>query len=295
LPQDTAVAGARFLVIGGAGLVGSHVLRALRGRTVTGTYHHAAYPGGVPLDVTDAKAVRERVHAARPDVVVLAAAAPYVERCEREPEATRAVNVEGTRAVAEAAAELSATLVVFSSEYVFDGARGEYSEDDPVAPLNEYGRQKAEIEEIARRSGRHLVCRTSGVFGAEAARKNFVFQLVDALRAGRPFIVPADQLITPTEAASLAGAVVELVDRGLSGTFHVAGPERLPRPEFAARVARAFGLDAGLLRSVPTSDLGLAARRPLRAGLRDDRLRAALGHGLTPVDDALRELAREAA
>lgn len=294
MPQDTVVSEPRYLVIGGAGLVGSHVLRALRGRDAHATHHRSPVPGGTALDLTDRVAVGRHVRETHPDVVVLAAAEPYVERCEREPEATRLLNVEGTRAVAAAATEVGATLVVFSSEYVFDGTRDAYTEDDTPAPLNEYGKQKADVEAIARVAGPHLVCRTSGVFGSQPSRKNFVLQLVDTLRAGRTFTVPSDQLITPSDAASLGRSVVELLDRGLRGTYNVIGPERLLREEFARRVAQAFSLDVGLLRAVLTSELGLAAPRPLRAGLRDDKLRTALGHGLTPIDDALRELALEA-
>ena len=285
---------APYLLIGAAGLVGAHLRRALSGREIVATFHRSAVEGGIALDVTDRDAVRRLVTETRPGAILLAAADPYVERCEREPAATRRVNVDGTRHVAEAAAEAGSTLVVFSSEYVFDGARDAYVEDDATGPLNEYGRQKVELEQIAASTDRHLICRTSGVFGSEETRKNFVFQAVDALREGRTFAVPSDQVITPSDATSLARSVVELLDRASRGTFHVAGPERLPRVEFAQRVARAFGLDSDLLRPVPTAELGLSARRPLRAGLVDDKLRRALGHGLTPVDDALRDLARKA-
>lgn len=285
---------ASYLLIGAAGLVGTHLRAALGGRDVRATYHHSVVPDAVALDITDFDAVRRVVNAGRPETILLAAADPYVERCEQEPAATRKVNVDGTRHVAEAAAEAGATLVVFSSEYVFDGTRDTYAEEDATGPLNEYGRQKVELEQIAAASGPHLICRTSGVFGTEEPRKNFVLQVVDALRDGREFTVPSDQVITPSDAISLASSVVELLDREARGIFHVAGPERLPRMDFARRVARAFALDAALLRPVPTDDLGLAARRPLRAGLSDDKLRRVLGHGLTPVDDALHELARKA-
>src|SRR5687767_5015263 len=227
------MSGRRYLVMGAAGLVGTHIVRALAGRDVLTTYHRAAVAGSAPLDITDHAAVHRRLREAAPDVVILAAAEPYVERCEREPHATRAVNVEGPRAIASAASAIGATLVVFSSEYVFDGTAGEYGEDDATRPLNEYGRQKVELEWIARDAGSHLICRASGVFGDEQARKNFVLQLVDGLRAGRPFTVPSDQVITPTDAASLAASVVELVEGGHRGTFHVAGPERMLRPAFA--------------------------------------------------------------
>lgn len=283
-----------YLLIGAAGLVGGHLHRALHGREVVATCHQSVVEGAVALDITDRDAVRRLVAESHPGTILLAAADPYVERCEREPAATRKVNVEGTRNVAEAAAEVGATLVVFSSEYVFDGSRDLYDEDGPLAPLNEYGRQKVEVEQIASGAAQHLICRTSGVFGAEDPRKNFVFQVVDALRDGRSFAVPSDQVITPSDAVSLAHSVVELLDSGARGLFHVAGPERLPRVDFAQRVARVFALNADLLRPVPTAELGLAARRPLRAGLADGKLRAMLGHGLAPVDDALRDLARKA-
>lgn len=242
-------------------------------------------PGALPVDLTDAVAIRQSVRDARPDVVVMAAADANVERCEREPAASRAINVDAVRTVAMAA--LDAVLVVFSSEYVFDGRAGPYAEEDAVAPINEYGRQKVELEQLARGQAQHLICRVSGVYGWSPARTSFVAQLVDALRSSRRFAVPADQLITPTPAPDLARAVVELIDGGARGLFHVAGPEVLPRPEFARRAAMAFELDPTLLDAVPTAKLQLAAPRPLRAGLRTEKLTRSLGHGLRPSTEAL--------
>lgn len=283
------------LIIGAAGLVGSHVRAAFAGRSVVGTFNRTPAPDAVPLDITDEAAVSTLVRSLRPRVVVLAAAEAHVERCEREPEATRRVNVQGARTVVQAVREHGATIVVFSSEYVFDGRSGLYGEEEPRSPINEYGRQKAEVEEIARSAERHVVCRTSGVFGWEPAGKNFVCQMLRRLRAGEPFPVPTDQVITPTYAPDLARALVELVDRGLVGTFHVVGPRPLPRDEFARLVAKAFALPLALLRPMRTEELGLVAPRPRNAGLRDDKLRAALGHGLPDPEIALRDMAsREA-
>ena len=279
----------RVLLIGGAGLVGRHVRAALAGRDVVATYHRDPVDGGVPLDITDAAAVRRIVAQTKPAAIVLAAADPYVEGAERDPAGTRRINVEATKTIRDAAVD--ATLVVFSSEYVFDGTRLAYREDDPVAPLNEYGRQKVALEEIARSSPRHLVLRISGVFGAEPQRKNFVWQLVDRLRAGRTFDVPSDQMITPTDAASLGVAVRELLDLGATGTFHAAGPEIVAREAFARSVARAFALDGSKIRPRPTADLGLLAKRPAKAGLADAKLQRVLGHGLRRAEDALADLA----
>lgn len=278
------------LVIGGGGLLGSHLRDAFRGPATTVTCHRAPVDGAVTLDLEDEQATRRLIAGVRPDAILVAAAEPHVERCEREPAATRRINVDACRAVADEARRIGAMLVVFSSEYVFDGSKGVYDEDDVVRPINEYGRQKVELERIARSVPRHLVCRTSGVFGVEAAGKNFVYQLVRRARAGRRFRVPSDQLITPTSAPALASAVARLVALGVTGTVNVAGPRILARADFAAAVCRAFDLDTTLVDAVPTAELGLSAARPPRAGLSDAKLRGLLGEPLADPEDALRAL-----
>lgn len=283
----------RILVIGAAGLIGRHVRAALTGRNVTATCHREKVADGIPVDVTDAVQVARVADRVRPQAIVLAAADPFVERCEADPDSTRRVNVEAARHVAAVAKRHDAVLVVFSSEYVFDGSAGTYGEDDERRPLNEYGRQKVVLEDIAAGVPRHIVCRTSGVFGSDAVRLNFVARLVDVLRSGRTFDVPSDQLITPTDAHSLADAVVELIDRGAQGIFHVAGPEIFERLVFASLVARTFDLPVDLLRFRPTSDLGLAAPRPLHAGLSTAKLRDTLGHGVEHPATALQRLREE--
>ena len=279
------------LLIGAGGLVGRHLRRALVGVKLTATVHRDDPDAGIPLDITDHATVRRTIREAQPDVILLAAADAWVERCEREPEATRRVNVDAPRVIAAESRDAGALLVVFSSEYVFDGTAGRYREDDERRPINEYGRQKVELEELALGTGRGLVCRTSGVFGADPGRKNFVYQLVDRLRADQPFDVPSDQLITPTYAPALADAVVRLVRLGQQGIVHVAGPRILGRMQFAELVAGAYALRAELLRPRVTAELGLVAPRPLRCGLEVETLRRALGTDLIAPEAALGEMA----
>jgi dTDP-4-dehydrorhamnose reductase len=280
-----------FLLIGADGLVGRHLSAALSAADAVRTYRGDPPKGGLRLDITDADATRGLIAEIGPRAILLAAADAWVERCEREPKTTRRVNVEAPRMIAEAIDASDAALVVFSSEYVFDGSAGTYDEDDRRGPINEYGRQKAELEDIALATGRGLVCRTSAVFGDDPKRKNFVCQVVDRLRSGETFDVPSDQLVTPTYAPSLARAVVRLAEQGKTGIFHVAGPEVMGRVDFARLVADAFALDVSLLRPRLTEELGLAAARPERAGLRTEKLSQYLGASLTSPADALREMA----
>lgn len=278
--------GVDVLLIGGDGLVGSHLLTALRGRDVVVTTR-SGRGGARALDVTDHVALRELVRDAHPRTVVLAAADANVERCETDPLGSAAVNVGATEAGAAGAAAVGARLVVFSSEYVFPGGDGRYCEEEPVGPINEYGRQKVAVERAARRVERSLVVRTSGVFGWETACKNFVCRGVRLMRRGQSLFTPEDQVITPTYAPDLAGAVVELVDRGTDGIVHVAGPTTVARAWFGRAVARAFGLDEGLVRGVPSSAMGYRAQRPVDCGLDDGKLRQLLGRSLRAPEAAL--------
>ncbi len=281
----------RILVVGGSGLVGSHLRRELRALgEVRATFLTSPRAGLDPLDIRDAPAVREYVMARRPDAILCAAADTHVDGCERDPTGTRLVNVAGFRNVVDAARATGARVVYFSSDYVFDGESGPYSENDAVAPINQYGRQKVEAEAIAREAPSHLICRVSGVFGWEPRRKNFVCQVIDRLRNGSGVTAAYDQVLCPTYAAEIAAAIRELLVRGVEGTVHVAGPEPLTRADFARRVAHAFGLDETRISGVPTSDLETIAPRPRNSALRTDMLGRLLGRGLAPLDLSLRTM-----
>jgi dTDP-4-dehydrorhamnose reductase len=282
----------RVLVIGASGLVGSHLLEAFGDvATVAGTAFDQA--GGVleRVDLRDAEATRELVGRKEPAAVVCAASITSVERCELEPEATRAVNVEGTLALADVAREAGATFVFCSSEYVFDGEDGPYDEDAPVNPINEYGRQKVAVEQaLAERGDDFIVARVSCVYGHEVQRKNFVYQLWSALSEGRELRVPSDQIGTPTAAPDAARVIVELWQAGERGVFHVAGAERALRSDFGCVVAEELGLDPDLVRPTPTEGLGLAAPRPKGAGLLNDRAAVLAATPLLGIRDGVRAM-----
>ena len=224
--------------------------------------------------------------------MICPAAVSNVERCELEPAATRAMNVDGTLALAAAARAVGAPFVFFSSEYVFDGTDGPYDEERDVNPINEYGRQKVEVEQALPEltGGEFIVARVSCVYGHERRRKNFVFQLWAALSEGREFRTPGDQIGTPTAAANAAEVVRDLVEAGERGVFHVAGAERMLRSDLARVAAQELGLDAGLIRPVATDELGLAAPRPLGAGLLIDRASAAARTPLLGPRDGIRQM-----
>lgn len=209
-----------------------------------------------------------------PRTIFLPAAFTNVDACERDPALSQRVNVAAMENVARACQRTNAKLVSFSSDYVFDGLHGPYSEEAAPNPVNVYGQHKLEAERIALSVGA-LVLRTNGVYGAEVQGKNFVLRLVQGLRSGQTWRIPVDQFGNPTLANDLARAAWD----GLasSGVYHAAGSHFCDRYSFALEIARVFDLDPAQLEAVDTPSLNQAAQRPLRGGLVSTRLEDALG------------------
>jgi dTDP-4-dehydrorhamnose reductase len=281
----------RQLVIGASGQVGEYLLRSL-GDGAVGTYFENPSPGLRRLDARDPDAVRALVREVGAEVVHLPASEPNVDLCEREPEATAAINVGVVEAAAAACRDTGARLVFFSTDYVFDGSAGPYGEEDEPRPLSEYGRQKLAGERIALGLPGSIVVRTAVVYGWERQRKNFAVRLVEANRRGETWRVPDDQVGSPTYAPNLAEAVAALVEAGAEGIFHVAGAEAASRYAFALAVADAFALDRALIEPVATADLQQVAPRPLQAALRVDKTANSIPVPLLPFPRGLRAMAR---
>jgi dTDP-4-dehydrorhamnose reductase len=282
------------LVIGASGQVGRSAAQALAaaGWRVVGTFSTRPVEGLVQVDLLDDAALRALVRDVRPAACVLSSALTHVDRCEDEPALAEAINARAPGIVADACREVGARLLYISTEYVFDGAAGPYGEDDLPAPLCVYGATKLEGERrVLARSPDALAVRTTVVFSEDPLGKNFVTQLRDRLGAGQRMRVPADQVSSPTYAPDLGAALAALAARHDTGILNVVGPDVLDRLAFARAAARALGLDEGLLDAVSTAALGQRARRPLRAGLRIDRLRA-LGLATRGVVEALADFGR---
>jgi dTDP-4-dehydrorhamnose reductase len=281
----------RAVVIGGSGQIGGWLLRALdaRGHEAAGTYATVAYPGLTRLDASDLGAAADWVRDRRPDAVFYPAGFTWVDGCERDPARARAANLDQPLNLARAAAETGARFVAFSTDYVFDGAAGPYPEEAEPHPLSAYGRAKydAELALADALGDRALILRTTWVFGPERQGKNFAYQAVRTLAAGKELVCPSDQFSNPSYGPDVAGAAVALVEQGRSGLVHVAGPEVMDRVAFARGIAAGFGLDPGLVVGKPTAELGQGAPRPLRSGLLTPRLDAWLPGAVRPLGDAL--------
>jgi dTDP-4-dehydrorhamnose reductase len=281
------------LVIGASGLVGSHLVDCLGrdGEDVVGTYLHHPAAGQLHLDLRDGAAVRRCVESCRPQIIYVPASLTHVDYCETHPDDSLATNVTGVRHLVSAAAAQRARIVYFSSDYVFTGDAGPYSEGDPVGPLSVYGRHKVLAEQSLPPDS--LIVRTTVVYGLEEQAKNFVYRLRGLLGEGREILVPADQVGNPTYAPNLARAAAALARSGATGIYHVAGRDRLSRYEFALEVARVFSLSGDPIRPIATAELHQPAPRPLSAGMKLDKAQAQLPFPLIGCREGLTLLREE--
>lgn len=254
----------RIAVTGATGQLGRAFQEVAGGRHELVPFGGASSPKGV--DLRDAAGTRRAIAASRADWVLHAAAMTDVDGCERDPAAAHAVNALGTQAVAHGAAECGARLVAVSTDYVFDGAQGNYSEADAPNPRSVYGASKLEGERLAAAAvPGAIIARTSVVFGPH--KKNFVVWLRDELAAGRPVRIVRDQRVSPTLSYDLAEQVLALMEAQATGVYHTAGATSLSRLEMAHAVADHFGLRRDLITPFTSDQLSWVAKRPLDATL----------------------------
>jgi len=246
------------------------------------------------LDVLDRGAVERVLRDLRPTLVVNTAAYNRVDRAEEDGAAAFALNADAVGTLADVCGLLGATLVHFSTDYVFDGHRSTpYSEDDAPAPLSAYGRSKLEGERAAlTRCPRAFVFRVCGLFGVGGGRTNFVETMLRLARAGHPIRVVRDQVLTPSYTLDLAMKVWRVVAGEAPGLYHLTNAGQTSWYDFAREIFRLTGL-APALTAVTAAEYGAPAMRPAYSVLGHGRLAAVGEDDLRSWHDALAAYLRE--
>ncbi len=240
------------------------------------------------LDVLDRNALKQVVMGTMSDVVINLAAMTNVDKCETDRLMCWNANVTLVEQLARLCRIIDAQLVQLSTDYVFDGAKGPYTETDLPGPISYYGKSKLAAENVALGAGVHAaVVRTNVVYGPDDNHPDFVRWVIDALDANTPIKVVSDQFSNPTYVDDLAEAILRIVRRRRSGIFHVGGADWLSRIDFAQRIAAMFKGNADLLIPTTTEELTQAARRPLLGGLLTLKAEADLGMKMRGIESGL--------
>ncbi len=284
------------LVLGASGLLGQHLLSEARarGHDPLGTYmEEFAARGLVRLNLSDLYATVKLLRDRKPATVLLAAAMTSVDGCESHLDQAKIVNADAPREIAKACATLGSRLVLFSTDYVFDGRKGSYAETADPKPINVYGRTKLEGERaaLAAHPGA-LVIRTSANFGWNRmrAKENSVTWVLGRLRKGEAVPLFTDQRISPSYVPEVARLMFELLDRKAKGVFHVATRPSLTRYEIGEAVCEVFRLPKKLLQKSRLEDADLVAKRPRDSSLSTRKLERFLHRKPLTFRDSLKDM-----
>ncbi|MEW6193982.1 MAG: dTDP-4-dehydrorhamnose reductase [Bacteroidota bacterium] len=247
------------------------------------------------VDITQKSKLRESVLDFFPDYIINTAAYTNVDKSETERETAWKINVTGVENIALYAWTVDAHLIHLSTDYIFDGKNGPYTEDDKPCPLGYYGRTKLASENSIRTSGvRFTIIRTNVLYGpAQFGRPDFVKWVVNSLKEKKEVKIVTDQINNPTYIDDVVSAINKIISFKKEGIYNIGGEEILSRYEFTKRIAEYFRLDKSLIKPVLTKDLNQAALRPLKSGLITLRAQTELGFKATPIEVSLGLMQKE--
>jgi dTDP-4-dehydrorhamnose reductase len=224
----------------------------------------------------------------RPDAVIHCAAMANVDACEQDPETAERLNAWLPGEIAARCAEFGSQLVHISTDAVFDGAAGGYTEEDATNPLSVYAQTKLGGEEAVFAAMPEAVVTRNNIFGwSAAANRSLAEFFYYNLAAGKPLKGFTDVKFCPILVNDLAAVFIKIFDKRLTGLYHLVSPVCLSKYEFGVRIAEMFGFDPAAIEPVKVADFGLKATRSPLLTLDISKLSRALGESLPDVLDGL--------
>lgn len=231
------------------------------------------------------------VHALKPNVVINTAAVTNVDKCETEKELCRRVNVDAVKELCEACKEIDAHLIHLSTDFVFDGENGPYSEEDEPAPLSYYGQSKLDSEEVVKNAGlsKWAIARTIIVYGTaeNLSRSNIVLWARESMLSEKPLRIVNDQFRAPTLAEDLATGCLLIAEKEATGIFHLSGKDIMSIYELVCRVGKFYDKQVDHVEEITSDTLNQAAKRPPRTGFILDKASDVLGYAPHSFEEGL--------
>jgi dTDP-4-dehydrorhamnose reductase len=273
----------KYLVTGRNGQLARAFIRNFEQRSI-----ECIAPDETHLDITDPKAVHEVVAAVKPDVIFNCAAYNLVDKAEQDRGTAFAVNTEGPKNLAQAAAKQKTLLVHFGSDYVFDGTKenGLYTEIDPTNPLNEYGKSKLAGERfVLEESDRSLVLRLSWVFGE--GKQNFMYKLSEWAKSNEYLKITCDEFSVPTSTETVVDVVLQALAQGMTGRYHLTNTGYCSRFEWAKLTLNTLGIKK-FIRPVPMDAFDLPAKRPKFSAMSNGNIASLLNIRIPTWEEGVR-------
>ncbi len=276
----------RVLVIG-AGFLGSNVAQEFRDHIVIQTNLTKIQKDSYILDITDGKKVLDCFDDVKPSIVINCAANTEIDFLEKNPQVAYSINGDGARNLAVAAEKSKARLVHISTDGVFDGMCGNYTEVDKPNPVNVYARSKIIGEvQVAENCSNHAIIRTN-FYGYHPQSKFLFNSILSKLRKKEQITGFDDVVFTPLEVSNLSRLISDVAFSNYVGILNLSSNESISKYQFCCHIAEAFGFDLNLVRKGSIEDAGFIAKRPKNTSLVNTRSKQITKSKITPLTDWL--------
>jgi len=281
----------RVLIIGGSGMLGYEVYAKFQNIfNVVSTSFNNKNRTFKFLDITNRNQVKNICDNFNPNVVVNCAAFTDVDLCENRKKLARMINVDGIENIIKSV-KTSTKIIHISTDYVFNGLNGFYSENDLTYPINYYGKTKLESENILIGSGRpYVIFRPSVLYSSNLSQNNFFKWVYSSLKNNININVVDDQISSPTFISELVEAIFTSVIVDYQGLLHIGSNDSISRYDFAILVAKVFNFDDKLITKIKTSDLNQNASRPMNSSLNNTKIKDVLDLKLSNTDYYLNKI-----
>ncbi len=292
----------KILVIGSNGMLGQrfveHVNNLEKYKLITASFEEKSFfdfAEYYTIDISNEIDVKKLIKQTAPNYIVNTAAYTNVDKSEIEKEAAKGINVLGVKFIAEAAKEIGAHFIHISTDYVFNGNDGPYSEDDLTDPVGYYGLTKLNGEkEIQTILDNYSILRTNVLYGpAKFGRPDFVKWVYTSLKENKQIKIVTDQINNPTYIDDLVSAIYLCITKKVYGIYHIGGKEFFNRYEFTKKIADFFALDKGLIIPIKTDELNQTAKRPLKSGLITKKAETDFGYIPTDMTETFELMKKE--
>ena len=284
---------------GASGLLGHKVVQLAlkKGHKVHSVYkkHPINLGNPIKLDLTNQSEVFEVISRLRPETVIHTAAYTDVDGCEINRDLAWKVNAEATKHLAIASTGINSHLTYVSTDYIFDGEKGLYSEEAHPNPISYYGYTKLKGEEFVKEHAEEwCIARASVIYGWDRAHKpNFATWLINNLNQGKEVKILIDQYVSPTLNTNLAEMLLEIAEKKITGPLHTAGATKVSRHEFALRLAKVFNLNTKLIKPAEMNEIPWKAKRPKDSSLNISKASALLDVKPLKLNHALEMMKKE--
>ena len=269
----------KVFITGSGGFVGKYLYAALKpGCKVFGIDKVKNNFVDDVFDICDEMRLRDALNAFKPNVIIHLAALSNVELCEKDRELAYRNNVSPVQILTDWVKGNNARLIFISTDYVYDGIKGDFTEEDAENPVQWYGETKLEAEKIVAALKNFVILRPTVIYGWDPNGMNFFMQLYRSWLAEKEMRVPADQISNPIYVADLCNLIEKIIrTEDSSGKYNATGPESFNRYDFAVKICEYFNWDKSVLIPLKTADLGQVARRPLNNSTISDKVSERFG------------------